>query len=147
MYFTLFLALLVLNLTSLVLKLSQASEIQSVDFEVLASGDLSGYTEETYLVIWTESEWEEVWEKHSLPYEHKGPSPEIIFSRNMVICVFLGKRLTTGYEVSVDRIWDGDEIMPVEITKHNPPKHAVVGEVLTYPFIFVSLKTRDLEVL
>lgn len=145
--FAFLLVLSVLGLTSQAVRIGHASESQNVEFEVLDHGDLSGYIEETYLVISTESEWARVWEKHISPYMPKKPYPEIIFSKTMVICAFMGKRLTTGYSISLDRIWAEDERMQVVIVKHSPPKHAIVGEVLTYPYIFVSINRTDLEII
>lgn len=141
-----FLALLVLGTTSLVIEESQASTQQDVQFEVIDWGDQSGYSEEIYLVVRTEAEWAKVWEKHTVPYMPRTQYPEIIFSENMVICAFMGKRRTTGYGISVERMWTDGERIHVEIAKYSPPKYAVVGQALTYPYVFTLLERTDLEV-
>lgn len=141
-----FLALLLLGAASLIIKDSQASEKKDVEFEVIALGDQSGYDEESYLVVRTEVEWAKVWEKHTALYMPATPYPEIAFSENMVICAFMGKRPTTGYSISVERMWTEERRMCVEITKSSPQKNVIVGEVLTYPYVFASLERTDLEV-
>lgn len=138
-----FLALLVLGITSVFIEGSQASTNQDVDFEVVEWGDQSGYSEETYLVVKTEAEWVEVWAKHTAPYMPTTPYPEIDFSKNMVICAFMGKRPTTGYSISIRRIWAEEEGIHVEIAKSDPPENLVVCPVITYPYVFASLERTD----
>jgi len=142
-----FLALLVLGITSVIIEGSQASTKQDVDFEVVDWGDQSGYSEATYLVVKTEAEWAEVWAKHTAPHMPTTPYPEMIFSKNMVICAFMGERRTTGYSISVRRIWTDGERVHVEVAKYSPPKDAIVGQALTYPYVFASLERTDLELI
>lgn len=141
-----FLALLVLGITSVVIEGSQASTKQNVEFEVVDWGDQSGYSEETYLVVKTEAEWVEVWAKHTAPHMPI-PCPEINFSKKMVICAFMGKRPTTGYSISIRRIWAEEERIHIEIAKSDPPESLVVGEVITYPYVFASLGRTDSELM
>lgn len=141
-----FLVLLMLGSTSLIIGRSQASTQQDLQFEVIDWGDQSGYGEETYLVVRTEAEWAKVWEKHTATRMPRTQHPEITFSKNMVICAFMGKRPTTGYGISVERIWTDGESIYVEIAKYSPPKNAIVGQALTYPYVFISLERTDLEV-
>lgn len=52
---TVFLLLLMLGVAFL--NGGYASESQEVKFEIIESGDISGYGEEAYFVVRTESEW------------------------------------------------------------------------------------------
>jgi hypothetical protein len=142
-----FLALLVLGITSVIIEGSQASTTQDVEFEVVDWGDQSGYNEETYLVVKTEAEWAKVWAKHTAPHMPTTPYPEINFSKDMVICAFMGKRPTTGYSISVRRIWAEEERIHVEIAKSDPPENLMVSEIITCPYVFASLERTDLELI
>jgi hypothetical protein len=142
-----FLALLVLGITSVIIEGSQASTTQDVEFEVVDWGDQSGYNEETYLVVKTEAEWAKVWAKHTAPHMPTTPYPEINFSKDMVICAFMGKRPTTGYSISVRRIWAEEERIHVEIAKSGPPENLMVSEIITCPYVFASLERTDLELI
>ncbi len=141
-----FLVLLALIATPLILKRGRASEIQEVEFAVIETGYLSGYDEEAYLAVKTEVEWANVWERHIAPYIPKTPYPEITFSEKMIICAFTGERPTTGFNISVQRIWVDEEMLHVEIAKYSPSKGSAVGEALTYPYVFVSLEKTDIAV-
>lgn len=139
------LAVSLLAVASLVLKIGQASEIRDVEFEVIGFGDVSGYGEEMYIIIKTEAEWAEIWEKHKILYNSPSLCPKIDFSRSTVICAFMGRRSTTGYSLSIERIWANEKRIHVEITKSSPPKDFVVGYMLTYPYVFASLEKTDLD--
>lgn len=144
LYLITLLALLFSAAASLALKTSQASENQDVEFEVIGFGDISGYGEETYIVIETEAKWANVWEKHTILYQSPPHYPEINFSRHMVICAFMGRRSTTGHSISIERIWASADKIHVEITKNSPPEDFVVAHMLTYPYAFASLEKTDL---
>lgn len=150
MCLSVFLMLLVLGATSLILRDSHASESHDLEFEVIDSGDLSGYSEEEYLVIRTEVEWVNVWEKHTAlcvdMCTGRPPCPSVDFSEKMVICVFMGERPTLGYDISIERIWVEKERVHVDVVNRSPPEEYLGGQALTYPFMLVSLVKTDVEV-
>ena len=150
MCLTALLMLLVLGVTSLILKESQASETQDLEFEVIDSGDLSGYSEEEYLVIKTEAEWLSVWENHTMLYTQLDgdgpPCPDVDFFERMVICAFMGERPTLGYSIFIEGMWLEEERIHVDVAKCSPPKGSMTGQALTYPYIFASLERADVEV-
>jgi len=123
-----------------------ALERQDVEFEVVNYGSISGYSDETHFVARTEVEWIEVWKEHTKPYRSEIPRPEIDFSEKMMLCVFMGTCSTTGYAISVERVWIEGEKMHAKIIKSSPPKDAVVGQALTNQYTFISLEKTDLEV-
>ena len=139
-----FLALLLLS-TFLFIKGSQASENREVGFAIISQGDISGYGEETYLVVRTEAEWEDVWKKHTVSCLSPTSYPEIDFSGNIVICAFMGRRSTSGYSISIERIWADEERMHVEIAKYGPLENFTVPEIVTYPYVFASLERTELD--
>jgi len=146
LYFAVFLALLLIVIFPHTHVISEASESQDIEFEVISCGDISGYVEETYVLVKDEVQWAEVWEKHTGPYVNEKPCPEIVFSEKMVACAFMGQRHTAGYRISLEKIWADEEKVHVEIVKDAPPKDSVVAQVLTYPYVFVSLERTDADV-
>ncbi len=138
-------------------------EAQDLEFEVLLSGDLSGYVLEKYIVVRTVDVWNEVWENHNAPLalDREGVivwnscavsmlddtcSFDVDFSRKMVVCAFMGERRTAGYSISVERIWVVNETMHVQVPKHSPPQDKAVAQVITYPYVFAAVETNDLDV-
>lgn len=146
LYFSVFLALLLIVIFPHMLVVSEASESQDLEFEVISCGDISGYVEEAYVLVKDEAQWAEVWKKHTRPYVNGIPCPEIVFSEKMVVCAFMGERHTAGYRISVEKTWADKEKVHVEIAKDEPQKDSVVAQVLTYPYVFVSLDRTDADV-
>ena len=126
---------------------SAASESQDVKFDVISRGDISGYEEETYLVVRSQIECLEMWEKHTTPYLSEIPYPEIVWNGEVVICAFMGERPTTGHNVSIERVWVDEERLHVQVIKCSPPKDVMVCTVITFPYILASTQATAMEVI
>jgi len=118
---------------------------QEIKFEILDMGDVSGYGEETYLVVKSEDEWENVWKKHTSVCEPQEQPPEVDFAKNFVICAFMGMRPTTGYSINVERIWTDGEKVFVEVVKRRPPEGLVVCEMVTCPYVMVLVERTEMH--
>ena len=136
---------------------------QDLEFDVLLSGDFSGYVLEKYIVVRTADMWNEVWENHTAPLflDREGVivwnnsatsmfgeacSLEVDFSSKMVVCAFMGERRTAGYSISVERMWVVNKTMHVQVAEHSPPPDIAVAQVITYPYVFAAVETNDLDV-
>jgi hypothetical protein len=122
------------------------AEKEEILFTTIDSGDQSGYYEEDYFVVRTEDEWVDVWKKHSAP-QMISSCPEISFQNYMVICVFMGKQPTTGYDITIESIYKNDGEVYVEVCKWFPKEDMLVGQALTYPYILASIEKSDSEVI
>jgi hypothetical protein len=74
------------------------------------------------------------------------PCPEADFSKDFVICAFMGRRPTSGYSIAIERIWTDEERMHVQIVKISPPENFTVAQVLMSPYVFVSSEKVDMKV-
>ena len=122
------------------------AEKEEISFNVIDSGDQSGYSEEDYFVVRNEDEWVEVWKKHSAP-QMASSCPEISFQDYMVICVFMGEQPTTGYGISIESVYEEDEKAHVEVSKWFPKEGVLVGQALTYPYVLASIEKLDSEII
>ena len=126
---------------------ASATDNGEIEFEVLDSGDLSGFAGEAYFVVKSEAEWESLWQKHSIVFLPPKPCPRIVFSKEMVICAFMGRQPTAGYQIQVRRIWSSEGIVHVEILKTSPSEDLILNPVLTSPFVFASIQRTDWEII
>lgn len=118
---------------------------QEITFEILDVGDVSGYVEESYLVVKSEVDWVNVWKKHALIREPPEQPPEIDFTKNFVICAFMGTRPTTGYSINVEKVWTDGEKVFVEVVKRCPPEGMVVCQMLTCPYVMVLVERTEMH--
>jgi len=99
-----------------------------------------GYTEPSGLVIKTEDQWREVWEKMN-DLRFPGPEiPEIDFEKKMVIAVFMGKRSSGGYEIEIIKITRTEYEIVVEVKEKEPPAESFRTMALTQPYHMVVIK-------
>lgn len=120
-----------------------ASE-QEIGFEILERGDCSGYSEEAYIVVKTESEWITIWERHTLIRVPQESPPYIDFSRSFVVCTFMGRCPTTGYFIDIERVWTDGEHVFVKVTKHGPPEGFLTNPMITCPYIMILMEKVDM---
>jgi PrcB C-terminal len=70
------------------------------------------------------------------------------FQSHLVLAAYLGTRNTGGYRVEIERKGDPDNNLPspdrtrFQITEKGPPKGAMVTQVITSPFVIVSLEVN-----
>lgn len=129
--------------STLVINESRALDVEVLEFQVVENGENSGYWNEAYIIIKTEDEWSDVWEKHTWLLLSAPTYPRIDFSSRMVICAFMGKQPTNGCGIRIERIFSEEEIIHVEIVKTNPLENLLVNDVVTSPFIFFSIQRTD----
>jgi len=131
-----------------VLGLSRAMADTGVEIKVAKEwkGSHCGYTKPERLVIKTEDQWREVWEKmHRL----RLPTPErpkIDFEREMVVAVFMGQRKTGGYEIEITEIEERKGEIIVEVEEKEPPPESIRAMALTQPYHIVVIKKSSFPV-
>lgn len=105
-----------------------------------------GYTEPSRLVIKTEDQWKEVWEKLHVLRLPKPELPKIAFEKEMAVAVFMGKRSSGGYEVEITKITKTEEEIIVEVVEKEPPPESLQTMVLTQPYHIAVVKNYPLPV-
>jgi len=128
----------------LIFKNSCFAAEQEIEFEILDMGDVSGYGEEAYLVVVSEADWINIWKKHASICTSQEQPQEIDFTKNFVICAFMGKRPTTGYSINVEKIWTDGEKVFVEVVKRCPPEGLAVCEMVTCPYVMVLVERTEM---
>jgi hypothetical protein len=107
-------------------------------FRTLSRGYQTGLHEEGTLVARTPEEWAELWRRHTSIQVPRPPSPEVDFSREMVVCALLGERPSLGWGIEVEAArWDGQRIV-LAARETKPAEDAVVPTVVTRPFHMIA---------
>lgn len=119
---------------------------EPIEFREIAKGSMSGLKEPTRLVVTNETQWSQVWQKHSFGRTPKPPVPKVNFKEEMVLFVTLGQRNTGGYSVAIQRIEQEEGKVVVHVDTKSPAPGAITLQVLTAPFHVVAAKTKELPV-
>jgi hypothetical protein len=88
----------------------------------------------------TADEWNAVWKKH----DPTRPAPDVDFSRDMVVGIFLGSRNSAGYSVEivgVEKQASGGFVVLYKETV--PARAAVTAQIITSPYHLVAVPKMD----
>jgi hypothetical protein len=101
----------------------------------VAQGAMSNIEEPRQAVVRTAAEWQALWKQHGT----EGSPPSVDFNQSTVAAVFLGSRPTTGFAVEITAAKTEGTRTVVEYLERQPPRDALVAQVLTSPFHIVRL--------
>ncbi|HIL36140.1 MAG TPA: protease complex subunit PrcB family protein [Planctomycetes bacterium] len=117
-------------------------------FESLSQGATSG-VEDTHIVLARNpSEWNALWIAVNSASLSAKAAPEVDFSKEMVIGVFLGQRPTAGFGVMVLGCTIEKGMLSVQVRESKPPTGQAQATMVTRPYQLVKLaKTEGTPVL
>ena len=110
----------------------------TVAFTTVVRGTDSQITEPREAVARSADEWRALWNAHGTDR-----SPEIDFSRFMIVGVFLGTRPTSGHTVEIVRVQSRDGVTTVDYREQRPAADSFNLQVLTAPFHLVRIPRAD----
>lgn len=105
-----------------------------------------GYTKAAKLLIKTEDQWKEVWEKINSLRLPKPELPSIDFKKKMVIAVFMGERQSGGYDIEIIDIFKKEKEIVVVVDEKEPSPDSLRTMALTSPYHVVIVKRSSLPV-
>jgi hypothetical protein len=115
--------------------ISLAAGQTPVTFTNIQRSDRSGIESAREVTVQTRPEWAVLWDQHA-----KGrPLPDVDFTREAVIGVFLGSRPTTGYSAEITSIEKEGTDLVVSYREQRPSPELVVLQVLTFPCHLVKI--------
>ena len=109
-----------------------------VPMEKVATGERSGIAEARTVVVRDEAAWQALWNEAAT----RNPLPKIDFAKRMLVGVFLGTRPTSGFSVQVVDVRSEQDVLVVTYSEHRPSPRAMVRQVLTAPFVIVSVPSN-----
>ena len=88
-------------------------------------------------------EWATLWRAHA----SGRPRPEVDFSREMVVGVFVGSRPTAGFAVEIVGARDagpqGATVTTVQYRETMPARDALAAQIITSPYHLVAIPKRS----
>jgi uncharacterized protein (DUF885 family) len=107
-----------------------------LEFSVLATGALSGHEGVRMVeLITNESDWQRAWSVVG----GGRPLPDVNFSSRAVVVVYQGRKPTGGYSIELAEIRRDGTVLAVEVRERRPAFGDVTTQVITSPFVVVSI--------
>ena len=101
----------------------------------VARGPMSSISERKEVVVRSNAEWTALWKEHGSSQQ----TPDVNFSNEMVVAVFLGSRPTGGFSVELVGARVENDVLIVDYAEQRPGRGDIVSQVLTSPFHIVKL--------
>ena len=110
--------------------------MQSADApRTVDKGEQSNVEDARQVVVRTEAEWTKLSQQHSPDRKR----PNVDFSKEMVVGVFMGSRSTAGYNISIVSTLVKDGNVLVRYQESTPRPGTMSAQVLTFPYHLVAI--------
>ena len=108
----------------------------NVYFETIDIGGSCVHRERRDYIIQTQQEWDDLWQK---TYWSPSEAPDIDFSSNIVLAVYMGEQVSGGYRIEIMNISENVVLTRVYIRETRPSPDDLVTHALTQPYHIVKL--------
>ena len=112
-----------------------SAQVPAPGFTNIAKGDASGQQIGRQVTVRTAAEWKALWKEHA-PTDKM---PEVDFTRNMVVGIFLGSKPSAGHEVEIVGVRTQDKDLIVEYVQKQPARGTMAAQILTEPYHLVAV--------
>ena len=116
------------------------------DFEIIAKGRNAAVRLPVQTVVTERETWIDAWAALTANESPAPERPEVSFADSTVVIVVLGERPTGGYSVGISSVLYSEDQAIVEVSVGRPADDAMVGQVLTTPFVIARLNGTELEI-
>jgi len=120
---------------------------QQLAWETIASGtQATGVQGATYQLITSQDQLIGVWSQMHASQLQQPPLPQVDFQRETLVAIFLGRRSTGGYGVTVRRVSVEGNDLYLDTEFREPAAGAITTQVLTSPWTLVRVLRGGFEV-
>jgi len=109
--------------------------LEAPSTRTIEKGDQSNIDEARQVLVRTDAEWTKLWQQHAADR----PRPQVDFSKEMVVGLFMGSRPSAGFSTAVISATAGNGALMVRYSETMPSARAVSAQVLTFPFHLVAI--------
>jgi hypothetical protein len=113
---------------------STSATMKSVD-----KGPMSAIEAQRQVVVRTPEEFATLWKSHA----NDRKMPEVDFTSNMLVGIFLGSRPTGGYSAEIVSAQPEGNTLVVKYKETRPGRGMMTAQVLTSPFHLVTVPKFD----
>jgi hypothetical protein len=104
----------------------------------LDKGSMSAVSAARQVTVRDRDEWASLWRAHG----SNRPLPDVDFSREMVLGVFMGSRPTAGFAVEIVGYRETGDTVVVQYRETTPAPDAITAQVIVSPYHLVAIPKR-----
>ena len=103
----------------------------------------SGVKEPGTLVVDSQKNLEEMWERITVQLVPRPDTPQIDFDTETALAVFMGERPTGGYAITIDKVVEHEDQVVVTYIETAPRSGMELTQVITRPFQIAVIPKTD----
>jgi len=119
--------------------LLQVTTTTTATMKTVDKGPMSGMDAPRQATVRTPAEFATLWKSHAADRK----MPDVDFTKNMVVGIFLGSRPTAGFGVEIVSAQPESGTLVVKYKETRPSRDTIAAQVLTSPFHLVAVPKFD----
>lgn len=120
-------------------------DMQNLMLTNLAGGSYCGIDNNMEIVIKSDEEWKYLWERVHRKMVPEPPLPEVDFSAETVLAVFMGTRSTGGYSIEISHLTMNNGKITAIVKTRSPQPGDMVTMALSQPYHIIKINITDQE--
>lgn len=125
---------------------SQGEEESIVPFEVIHSGTYCSVSAKKEVVITNNDDYQKLMGEVYANLDQMPRIPDVDFTKNDVVAVFMGTKNTGGYAINFDKVIKRTDAVTCAVFESSPGKNCSVTEALTQPYEIVKIPKMNKKI-
>ncbi len=125
-----------------ILSLLFAMQTGAPAIKTIAHDAMSREDEPRQMVARTEADWASLWKAHA----GDKPAPKVDFATTTVVAVFLGSRMSAGFDVQITGTHKQGTALVVDWSETRPGRDEVAAQVITSPAHIAAIPRFEGEI-
>lgn len=123
---------------------SQGDEETVISFEVIHGGPFASVSVKKEMTATNKDDYLKIMNEVYSNLDQMPQIPEVDFTKNDVVAVFMGAKTTGGYSINVDKVIKRKDALTVAVNETSPAVNCVVTQAITQPFQVIKIpKTKQ----
>ncbi len=126
---------------------SNTGEEESIiSFEVIHGGTSTAVTEKKQVVATNNDDYQKLMNEVYANLDQMPRIPDVDFSKNDVVAVFMGAKSTGGYSIKVDKVIKRTDAVTVAVNEISPGPKCAVTQMITQPYEIIKVPKLNQKV-
>jgi hypothetical protein len=124
----------------------QGEEETIVPFEVIHGGAYSSIADKRQVVVTNQEEYMKLMDELYSYLDQVPKVPEVDFTKNSVVAVFMGEKPNGGYTINFDKVIKRKDDLTVSFYETTPGPKCMVTDAITRPYEIAKIPKIDRKV-
>jgi hypothetical protein len=125
---------------------SQGEEEKIISFEVIHGGPYTSIADKREVVITNNADYQKLMSEVYSNLDQMPRIPDVDFTKNDVVGVFMGAKSNGGYSINVDKVIKRSDAVTVSVYETSAGKNCSVTEAITQPYEIVKVPKLNQKV-